>query len=135
MLSHMRKTPRDMKGTMPLSHVLGHQDDNVAHEKSPILAQLNVDADKLVTKHLEESAITQCGVPLCETTKCCFCTQGKVITSKHKNKIRTAHSIRRFRTAVEKKHGWSTEIWNAVNWKVFGTAIGRIFTHRKRIFN
>ena len=80
-LVQIEHTSKSFQGKMTLAHVKGHQDDNKSHDKSPVMAQLNVDAAKLATNDLNESVRMHCVSPLFETTKCHLHPNEEVMTS------------------------------------------------------
>ena len=104
-------------------HIKGHQDRHRSRHDLPLIAQLNVEADKLADHYLKANPLPKTEVLLFPHAHVQFNLHGATITSRYSLKIRNAECDPVSVQYLKTRHGWTTEVFNSINWLVHGKTV------------
>jgi exonuclease III len=109
-----------------LRHIKGHQDRKVPYPRLPLLAQLNVDADRLASQFQEEHGCSRPHVLLSPRARVQMTLANKgTITSALEHIIRHVTGLQPLWNYIKNKHEWSDHTMESVNWKAHGQSLRR----------
>jgi len=117
---HLRLLPK-----VTLIWVKGHQDKNTPFAKLPVLAQLNVRADKLAGKfqHIWHHTYPQPLFLMIEGTGCNLMIDGETITSKHYKNLLDVRRTANIKQYLKKKFSWNHLSMISVDWRAYNLAV------------
>ena len=118
----MRMLPR-----VSIIHVKGHQDDKHPYDRLPLLAQLNVDADKQAGRYQNQYGTPRPFVLLSTRSGAHLVHDTGTITGKYEDTIRLLATGPALKAKIQAKYAWSDHTMRTVNWH----AHGRVFRSRK----
>ena len=107
-----------------LQHVRGHQDRQIAYQRLSLLAQLNVEADRLANTYQRAHGAEQIHAPLIDGTGVHLVTPTGTVTSKYAGPIRYQATAGPLLRHIEEKYDWTrASISDSINWKAHETSI------------
>jgi hypothetical protein len=124
---------RDLPAQPTISHVKGHQDDELEYADLPLPAQLNVDADVLATHELSEYPTSCEHVPLLPSAQVQLSIAGRTITRKLAPSIRRQYGLRLLKSYMPGRFHWNNATIESVDWEAFSCAFRS--AHKRRIFS
>jgi hypothetical protein len=116
-----------------LSHVLGHQDNDMAYNDLPLDAQMNTQADALATMELEEYSTPFHHVPFNPESRVMFSINGIAVTRRLETTIRTHARLPALRTYYNDSLKWDDRTFDAIDWDVFGGVYSKMRKRRNFI--
>ena len=125
-LAMISTTITDLPFPLTITHVKGHQDKKTAYQDLSLLAQLNVDADKLAGRFQ-----TLYGAPRPTVLRFPVNTvqfnlhHTHTITYKLKSVLYHEASAPELQQYIADQNGWDEEDMNLIDWKAHGHAITR----------
>ena len=135
---------QEMGDVIKTHHVKGHQDDKGPGadkddtgerlKKLSWEARLNIQADKLATKCRREISQQDLEEPqhLFPACQAHLKIDGVVITRSIKEAIREAWNTKDLRKHYNKKHKWTNQIMNTIDWEVSGRLLTRMEYYQHR---
>jgi hypothetical protein len=115
------------------SHVKGHQDDDVPYEELPLVAQLNVDADRYANKFMNNEGYVCTRVPRLGSNKAQLHVGGETINSHYKGVIRRAETGPILRAYIQERNNWNDTVMDSIEWEAHGSAISKFYDRRVHI--
>jgi hypothetical protein len=107
-------------------HVKGHQDDRANYQELTLPAKLNVDADELAGKFLEDNPdLDYSRVVLLPTSGVQLNLQVGTITYDLKHKLKEARTTEPLKDKLCHKQGWSEDTFQDIDWEAHRRAINR----------
>ena len=116
-----------------LEYVEGHQDDKTPYHNLPLLAQLNVDADKIAGQYHEFHFLHLPFVILSPHTRAHLVMDEGTVTSKYEDTIRMNATGPPLLEYICGKHNWTGSITESINWTAHGLALKRNKQRRSHI--
>ena len=116
-----------------LQHIKGHQDRKTSYQSLSLMAQLNVDADRLADKYQCEFGHHRPDVPLTEWTGVHLILPQGTITSRHESALRyqtTGPPLMRY---MQGKYGWNEHTSSSINWRAHGTCLRKNISKRTHL--
>ena len=107
-------------------HIKGHQDPTKAIHSLPLLAQLNVEADKLAGLYYLKAPLS---TPLASVLPSCpamLTINGSSITSDYKNQLIRAYVEPNYMEHLQHKFQWSTPTIKVIAWDALANSLRRI---------
>ena len=108
-----------------IQHIKGHQDDHDEYDDLPILAQLNVDADRFAGMYQDQHGKYQPTVPLMPNTGAQLHLSDATVTTKYKQAIAYADTAPALRQYIAERNHWTEATMQQIDWKAHGTALKR----------
>ena len=130
LLIEIQHALRDLPG-VDLTYVKGHQDEKKAYDRLPLMAQLNVDADRLAGKYNQEHGASRPFSLLAPNTGALLMTEEGTLTSKFEHELRTRSTGPALEAYIREKNQWDHNTFDAVNWEAHGKAVKA--TSHKRV--
>jgi hypothetical protein len=119
------------QSTPTLTHIKGHQDATRPFHELPLSARMNCEADWLANSYLSEDPIIDFStVPILPTSGCQLNLEKGTVTFNLKQQLRMATSIPPLRAKLCKKHDWSHDTFDNIDWTAHGRALRRHDRHR-----
>ena len=106
-----------------LQYVKGHQDDRKAYSRLPLLAQLNVDADKRASMYQRLHGAQRPFTLMSPHTGVHLVTPQGTITAKHKVEMRLRSAGPGLQAHLKQKNQWTDRVFENVNWEAHGKAL------------
>ena len=110
--------------TTVLEHVKGHQDNKVSKHKSPLPAQLNVEADELAghyqTNHKEHDRSKALRFP---ANNALLHSKDTTISSKYPSKLRFHMTFPKIQEYLIQRNNWSKDLFHSIDWDSHRMAI------------
>jgi hypothetical protein len=103
-----------------LVHVKGHQDEVKPYDSLPLLAQLNVDADKMASRYQDEHGMSRPFALMASHTGAHLVHRSGTITSKYEERIRVLATSPPLREKIRSKYSWSETTMRMINWNAHG---------------
>ena len=122
LLVEIQDALKEMPGVY-LIYVKGHQDDRMAYERLPLMAQLNVDAVRLAGTYNKEHDACRPFALMTPNTGAMLITDDGILTSKFKDKLRTRSTGPSLAEYIRSKNQWDHCTFDAVNWAAHGKAM------------
>ncbi|KAI2495321.1 hypothetical protein MHU86_19220 [Fragilaria crotonensis] len=113
-----------------LTHVKGHQDDSQPYDRLSLLAQLNVDADKMATSFQTKHGLARPIALMTPNTGIHLVHSTGTITGKYEDRIRLISTSPALVSKIQTKYHWSDSTMRMVHWKAHGKAIKVHHTRR-----
>lgn len=129
-LNEIRVSLPELPMTPKILWVKGHQDDNRDYEDLPLLARLNVDADRFAGEFQDQFGASRPTVPRLEHNGAQLQIDGETITYKEKAAIRYAETAKPLREHIKARNGWEDKDMQTIDWDAHGSAIRRGNTNR-----
>jgi hypothetical protein len=119
-----------------MNHVKGHRDSQILYTSlRPLPAQLNVDADSLATKELQEQPRLIHHIPLFPHSKVqLVLLSGTSLTRKLSGAIHKRQGYRNLIPYMFDWYGWTANITDSVDWDWFAAAHKLCLQQRKFVF-
>lgn len=119
-----------------MDHVKGHRDSQILYTSlRPLPAQLNVDADSLATKELQEQPRLIHHIPLFPHNKVQLeLLSGTSLTRKLSGAIHKRQGYRNLIPYMFDWYGWTANITDSVDWDWFAAAHKLCLQQRKFVF-
>ena len=122
LLVEIQEALKDLPG-IAIVYVKGHQDDRVSYERLPLMAQLNVDADRLANQFQQEHGARRPFSLMAPNTGAFLITDKGTLTSDFSSKLRSRSTGPGLEAYIRSKNDWDQSIFDQVNWKVHGKAV------------
>ena len=122
LLVEIQDTLRELRG-VDLIYVKGHQDDQTPYERLPLMAQLNVDADRLAGEFQRECGAQRPFTFMAPHTGALLVTDSGTITSRFKKELTNRSTGPGLEEYIREKNGWDTCTFEFVNWAAHGKAV------------
>ena len=106
-----------------LQYVKGHQDDRKSYSQLPLLAQLNVDADKRASLYQRMHGAQRPFTLMSPQTGVHLVTPQGTITAKHKVEMRLRSTGPGLQAYLKQKNHWTDREFDNVNWEAHGKAL------------
>ena len=129
LLVEIQDTLRELPG-VDLTYVKGHQDDRTPYERLPLMAQLNVDADRLAGEFQRECGAQRPFTFMAPNTGALLVTDCGTITSRFKQELINRSTGPGLEEYIRVKNGWDICTFGRVNWEVHGKAV-KSFEHKR----
>ncbi len=113
--------------------VRGHQDNKTTYDRLPLLAQLNVDADKLAGRFQNQQGTTLPFVLLSPRTGVNLEHRSGTITSKYEDTIRYLATGPVLQHQIKKKYAWSDSTMRSIHWQAHGRVFRNHMTSKVHI--
>ena len=125
-LTMIEQTLNNHLCSLDIAHIKGHQDDEELYESLSLLAQLNVDADKIAKQYQHKHGQPCTKVPRLPSNAVQFHLQGKhTITYKLKPTLYYQATGPELKLYIANKYGWDKDNVERVDWKAHRAAINR----------
>ena len=108
---------------MCLKFIKGHQDDKTPYAQLPLLARLNIDADKLAGKFQDEHGQQRPMVLLTPQTRVLLHLIDGTVTSSYAATLRQAYCGPPLMEYIRQRNKWTVEELESINWQAHGSAI------------
>jgi hypothetical protein len=119
-------TLRQFPQTPLVSHVTGHQDDNVSYALVlPLEAQLNIDANAAATLFQTYHGATRYLVPIITGNGAQLNIDNKTVTYGYVKTIQNAYAYPLLRRYIGKRDKWSDSTLSTIDWTSLGAACNR----------
>ena len=105
------------------TYVKGHQDDKKVYAKLPLMAQLNVDADRLSGKYNQDHGARRPFSFLAPNTGTFLKTVNGTMTSNFAQELRTRSTGPDLEAYIREKNKWDHNTFDVVNWTAHGKAV------------
>lgn len=113
-----------------LTYVKGHQDNRKAYDRLPLMAQLNVDADRLAGKYNREHG-ARCPFSFtAPNTGALLLTDDGTLTAKFSSEIRTRSTSPGLEEYIRTKNDWDFCTFETVNWTAYGKVLKKSLPKR-----
>ena len=122
LLVEIQDALQEMPG-VNLTYVKGHQDDRAPYERLSLMAQLNVDADRLAAKYHNAHGARRPFVLMAPHTGAMLVTDDGTLTSKFQEELRYRSTGPGLEDYLRSKNSWSQSTFEAVNWVAHGKAM------------
>ena len=122
LLVEIQEALRELPG-VDLVYVKAHQDDRVAYDCLPLMAQLNVDADRLAGKYNREHGAHRPFAFMAPTTGALLMTDEGTQTSHFSKELRDRSTGPSLEEYIRTKNQWGYCTFEAVNWAAHGKAV------------
>lgn len=129
LLVSIRRLLKEMPG-LKLQHVRGHQDRRIAYRQLSLLAQLNVDADKLANTYQRDHGAIRPIAHLTEGAGVHLVTAQGSITSNYKKAIRHQATYKPLLEYIQSRQRWSGTEMRNINWTAHGTSLNKRMKQR-----
>ena len=106
-----------------LTYVKGHQDDRAPYERLPLVAQLNVDADRLAAQYHNDHGARRPFALMAPHTGAILVTDDRTLTSKFQEELRYRSTGPGLEDHLRIINSWSQSTFEAVNWVAHGKAM------------
>ena len=123
----------DFPAVPKLTHVLGHQDNDLAYQDLPLAAQMNTQADALATMELDEYATPFHHVPFNPESRVMLSINGTAVTRRLETTIRTHARLPSLILYYKDRLNWDDRTFHAVDWDVFGGVYSKMRKRRNFI--
>ena len=121
LLMEIQESLREMPG-VTLTYVKGHQDDRTEYGRLPLLAQLNVDADRLAGRYNREHGARRPFSFMAPNTGALLVTNDGTLTAKFSSELRIRSTSPGLEEYIRTKNDWDKCIFDTVNWQAHGKA-------------
>jgi hypothetical protein len=108
-----------------LEYVEGHQDKQTQYHNLDLLAQLNVDADRIAGRYHEFGYPHSPFVIMSPNTRAHLVFDEGTITSRYEESIRLRATGPSLKEYIRKKHKWKASIMESIDWRSHGQALKR----------
>ncbi len=108
-----------------LEYVEGHQDKQTQYHNLDLLAQLNVDADRIAGQYHEFGYPHSPFVIMSPNTQAHLVFDEGTITSRYEEAIRLRATGPSLKEYIRKKHKWKASIMESIDWRSHGQALKR----------
>ena len=122
---HMTHKEYQIKATFV--HVKGHQDATNAIQNLPLLAQLNIEADKLAGLYYKKAPLSTPLAPVLPSCPAMLIINGTSITSDYKNQLLRAYVEPKYMEHLQNKFHWSTPTIRLIAWDALANSLRRIY--------
>ena len=116
-----------------LQHIPGHQDRKTSYHSLSLLAQLNVDADRLADKYQCEFGHHQPHVPLTEWAGVHLILPQGTITSRYESALRYQSTGPPLMKYMQTKYGWNERTSSSINWRAHGASLRKHISKRTHL--
>ncbi len=100
---------------LTFQHIKGHQDRKTQYSRLSLLAQLNVDADRLASDYQEEYGSARPQVLMTPRTRAHVLTTQGTVTSNYATSVRHLAGQKPLRQYIQARHQWSDHTMQSVN--------------------
>ena len=118
---------------LTLKHIPGHQDRTVHYQNLSLLAQLNVDADRLADQYQRDHGHHQPIVPLTEWAGVHLILPQGTITSKHEAALRYQSTGPPLLEVMKLKYRWTDRSSSLINWRAHGASLRKQMPKRTHL--
>ena len=108
---------------MDLTYVRSHQDDKKAYERLPLLAQLNVDADRLAGDYNRNHGAHRPFSIMTPSAGALLLTDEGTLTSAFPSELRIRSTGPPLERYIRSKNQWEQWTFDAINWEAHGKAV------------
>jgi hypothetical protein len=105
-----------------LHHVKGHQDNDIFYEDLPLPAPLNVEADALATRAMEELGSVKPIVPFDPLSKAMVQVAGRSVTRSIAMTIWLHMHLQPIKHYCCKRYVWDYGTWDEIDWESYSSA-------------
>jgi ribonuclease HI len=131
-LIEIQKSLRKLPGVR-LEYVKGHQDQEAAYESLPLLAQLNVDADRIAGEYQTEFSSRSPFAILSPNVKAHLVFSDGTVTSNYSEAIELAATGGPLQEYLMQRNDWTIPVFDTVDWQVHGTMLKRLKHKRSHL--
>jgi hypothetical protein len=122
LLTEIQGSLRELPG-VHITFIKGHQDDRVPYERLPLMAQLNVDADRMAGKYQRTFGAQRPFAFLVPSTGAALLTDEGTVSSRFKTALINRSVGPGLEEYIRIKNGWDQCTFGSVNWKAHGKAV------------
>ena len=120
---------RELPG-VDITYVPGHQDDRVPYAQLPLLARLNVDADRLAGDYHRDHGARRPFAFMAPSTGAFLVTDDGTLTSAFSSELRSRSTSPGLEEYMRTKNNWDYCTFDKVNWVTHGKAVKAFRTKR-----
>ena len=129
LLIEIQEALRELPG-VDLIYVKGHQDARTRYDRLPLMAQLNVDADRLASTYHQLHGACRPFVLKALSTGAFLQTDDGTVTSNISSELRTRSTKPGLEAYIRSKNNWEYGTFEQVNWSTHGKAV-KAYRHRR----
>ena len=122
LLVEIQQTLRELPG-VDLTYVKSHQDDKKAYDRLPLMAQLNVDADRLAEEYNRTHGAQHPFSIMTPSAGAMLVTDEGTLTSTFESELRNRSSSPPLENYIRTKNQWDQCTFFSVNWEAHGKAV------------
>ena len=108
---------------MRLEYVEGHQDRNTSYENLSLLAQLNIDADRLASEYNDTFSMRFPFTIMSPNVKAQLAFRDGTVTSKYDEAIEMEATGPPLKEYLQSRNKWSISTFDTIDWKVHGAIL------------
>ena len=125
------QTVAEIKLEATFKHVKGHQDKEHSYASLPLLAQLNMDADKYAGEYRKRCGSHRPVIPLSPTRPIAIDINGKTIHRHLKSAIRDAAHFQPLIDRLRQQHGWPQHLPDLIDWEAHRLSTSGAYRQRQ----
>ena len=130
-LAEIRTSLHLLPNSPTIDHIKGHQDQDKNYNKLSLAAQLNCDADHAAAQFWQDNPNNQFQIaPVLPSSGCQLQLSTGTVTYNFKPELKLARTLHPLRDCLCHQHGWTTSIFNDIDWTSHGRALQRHDKHR-----